>query len=152
MSTSYSAGVILGVKLSEIGVNAEFVSVPYQVHDKKGNLTGKTDYENSWKINFQDKEVPYEYDRLYSDVIEEIIGMKTPLGMFDNRDEDKSDIDKLIIGVDVVNRNYNDWNILKEINILDNSFIDKFELVKAELEKQFGVNVNPKLYFYFKVS
>jgi hypothetical protein len=152
MSTSYSAGVILGVKLSEIGFNVEFVSVPYQVHDKKGNLTGKTDYENSWKVNFQDKDVSYEYDRLYCDVIEEIIDIKNPLVVFDNRGDDNSDIDKLIIGVDVVNRGYNDWNILKEIKIVDHSFEDKFELVKAELEKQFGVNVNPKLYFYFKVS
>ena len=122
MSTSYSAGVVLGVKLSDIGFNAELVSVPYQVHDKKGKPTGKFENEELWKVNFQGNDVPYEHgNRLYYDIIEEIIGMKTPLVMFDNRDwnEEIANVDKIIIGVDIVNSDDGDYNVVEEINIVD---------------------------------
>lgn len=150
MSTSYSAGVILGVKLSEIGFNAELVSVPYEIHDKKGKPTGKFENDKLWKIDFQGNDVPYEHgDSLYYDAIEEIIDMKSPLVIFDNRDwnEENSNIDKIVIGIDIVNSDDDDYNFVEEINVGS-----EFEFIKAELEKQFGVNVNPKLYYYFKIS
>lgn len=150
MSTSYNSGVVLGVKLSEIGFNSEFISVPFEVHDKKGKPTGKFEKEKSWKINFQGKETIQE--ELYSDTIDELLNIQKPLSVFDNRGYDEKTDDKIVIGIGVASRDYNDYSGVKEINILDNSFVDKFELVKSELEKQFGVNVNPKLYFYFEIG
>ena len=144
MSTSYSAGVILGVKLDDLGVKIEKISVPYEVHDKKGKPTGKIEYEKSTKITFQGKESVEE--KLYSDVLEELIDVKKPLGFLD-MSYDKFDFDKVVVGLNIVDRSYDDWNILTEISI-----DGKLELVKSELMKQFGVDVEPKLYFYFQVS
>jgi hypothetical protein len=143
MSTSYSAGVVLGVKLDELGLKVENISVQYEVHDKKGKPTGKIEYEKSWKINFQGKETVD--DNLYSDVVEELLGIKKPLELLDIS-YDKFNVDK-VVGINIVDRDYDDWNVVKEISI-----DGKLELVKSELKKQFGVDVEPKLYFYFEVS
>jgi len=144
MSTSYSAGVVLGVKLDELGLKVEKISVPYEVHDKKGKPTGKTDYEKSWKINFQGNETVD--DHLYSDVIENLLDIKKPLELLD-MSYDKFNVDKVVVGVTIVDRDYDDWNVVKELKPEE-----KFELVKSELKNQFGVDVEPKLYFYFQVS
>ena len=144
MSASYSAGVVLGVKLDELGLKVEKISVPYEVHDKKGKPTGKIEYEKSWKINFQGKETVEE--KLYSDSIENILDIKKPLEILD-MSYDKFNVDKVVVGITIIDREYDDWNVVKELPIDGN-----FELVKSELKNQFGVNVEPKLYFYFQVS
>lgn len=146
MSTSYYAGVVLGVKLDELGVKVETSSIPYNVHDRKGNPTGEIEYERSVKISFQGKESINK--RFYSDVFEELIDIKKPLEFFDlNGGYEDFNIDNLVVGINTVNRGSNDWNILKEISI-----DDKLEIVKSELMTQFGIDVEPKLYFYFQVS
>ena len=146
MSTSYNAGVILGVKLDEIGFTAELISTPYQVHNKKGEPTGKTEYEKNWQFNFQGEEINSEGSDIYSDFIEDIINIKKPLKLMDISYEG-SDIDNIIIGATIVSNGYNDYQLLKEIDT-----VSKFDLVKSELKAQFGVDVEPKLYFYFNVS
>lgn len=146
MSTNYNAGVILGVKLDEIGFTAELISTPYQVHNKKGEPTGKTEYDKNWQLNFKGEEIGSEGERLYSDFIEEIIDIKKPLKFIDISYDD-SDIDNMIIGIKIASNGYNDYSVLKEIEVSD-----KIELVKSELKSQFGVDVEPKLYFYFNVS
>jgi hypothetical protein len=144
MSTSYDSGVILGVKLFEIGVEIENISIPYVVHNRKGIPTGIIDHDKSVKITFQGKESIEK--KVYSEVIEELINVKKPL-IFQNISYDECDIDNIIIGINIVNREYDDWNIVKEISI-----DDKVDFVKAELKNQFGVDVEPKLYYYFQVS
>jgi hypothetical protein len=146
MSTSYNSGVILGVKLSEIDFKAELVSVPYDVFDKKGKKTGKIEYDKSWKFTFKGVENIEEGDGLYSDSIEEIINVQKPLNFW-NLDYENSDFDNMIVGIDLVSRNYNDWSVLKEVDAKD-----QFDFVKNELKNQFGVDVEPKLYYYFQIS
>lgn len=150
MSTTYSAGVILGVKIIDIGFKAEFITTPYVVHDKKGNPTGKIDNEHYWKFNFQGTETIEEEEeqRLHDETIEEIIGLKKPLEIFNiNSYYENNDIDKVIIGVSLTHKSYDDYHYLEELN--PNIY---FELIKSELNSQFGVDVDPKLFFYSEVS
>lgn len=149
MSTSYNAGVILGVKLSEIGFNAKLNADKYEIHDRKGNKIGKFDTDYSWELDFQGNKSKYDDRKLYSDTIEEIINVDMPLELFDNNDSycDDTDINKFIIGINISERDYDDYNCLEEINPNEN-----MNLVKSEIKKQFNVDVEPKLYFYFNVS
>ena len=149
MSTSYNAGVFLGVKLSEIGFNAKLNADKYEIHDRKGNKIGKFDTDYSWELDFQGNKSKYDDRKLYSDTIEEIINVDMPLELFDNNDSycDDTDINKFIIGINISERDYDDYNCLEEINPNEN-----MNLVKSEIKKQFNVDVEPKLYFYFNVS
>jgi len=149
MSTSYNSGVILGVKLSDIGFNAKLNADKYEIHDRKGNKTGKFDTEYSWDINYQGNKTKYDSKRLYSDTIEDVINIEMPLELFDNNNSynDDINIDKFIIGIDIAERDYDDYDCLTEINP-----DEKMDLVKSEIKKQFNVDVEPKLYFYFNVS
>lgn len=148
MSATYSAGVILGVKLIDIGFKAEFIKTPYKVHDKKGKPTGEIDTEYTWKFNYQGKETIDEGQQLYNETIEEIIDLKKPFEIFNiNNYYADSDIDKVVVGINISNRSWDDYHHLEEINP-----DDKFQLVKDELKKQFGIDVEPKLYFFAEVS
>lgn len=148
MSTTFSSGVILGVKLIDIGFTAEFITTPYVVHDKKGKPTGKIEKDYSWKFNYKGTETIEEGEKIYEESIEDIIDIKSPLEFFNNNDHySHYDINKVVIGVNITNRNYDDYHYVEEINQKN-----KFELVKAELKNQFGVDVEPKLYFFARVS
>ena len=147
MSATFSAGVILGVKLIDIGFKAEHIVAPYKVHDKKGKPTGEIDKDHSWKINYKGKEIVEDGKKLYIDAIEEIIDHKKPLELFDINDYYADyNIDKVVLGINITNRDYDDYHHLEEISL------DKFELVKNELIRQFGVYVEPKMYFFATVS
>lgn len=149
MSTSYNSGVILGVKLSEIGFNAKLNANKYEVHDRKGKPTGKFDTDYTWTLNFQSNETEYNHRSLYSDVIEDIINIEMPLELFDNNSsyQDDTNFDKFIIGIEIAERDYDDYNCLNEFD--PNK---KLDIVKSEIKNQFNVDVEPKLYFYFNVS
>lgn len=147
MSTTFSAGVILGVKLIDIGFKAEFISTPYEIYDKKGKPTGKFETDYSWKFNYKGVETIDEEKQLYNEAIEEIIEFKKPLELFNVNDYyTDSDIDKVVIGINITDRDYDDYHYLEELSK------DKFELVKNELKSQFGVDIEPKLYFFATVS
>lgn len=151
MSTSYNSGVVLGVKLPEIGFNIEKISTKFEIHDKRGNPTGKFEYETSFKFTYKGVEVPEEKlfnSDLYPDSIADFLKMKNPLKMFHVDYENDDDfIDNTIIGVSIVKNHYNEYHFMKEI-----SFDDKIDLVKNELKSQFDVDVEPELYYYFEVS
>jgi hypothetical protein len=66
MSVSYSAGVILGVRIAEIGLKVERISTNFEIHDKKGKPTGKFDQEVSWKISYNGQENIEEGERFYN--------------------------------------------------------------------------------------
>jgi hypothetical protein len=140
MSVSYHAGVILGVKVAELGFNVEKISTPFEIHDKKGNPTGKFDREILYKMTFQDKEKIV--DEMYLEYVEEMISTKKPL-VVHNPNYDDLDIDNIIIGIDIVHSGYDDWNLLKEFSL------DEFSTVTTEIKNQYGVDVEPKMYFYF---
>jgi hypothetical protein len=72
--------------------------------------------------------------------------IKRPL-MIRNCDYEKPGIDNVIIGIKLAQNAYDEWNLLEEIDYNDN-----VDIVKNELKNQFGVDVEPKLYFYFNVS
>ena len=141
MSTSYYSGVVLGVKLKDIGFEIENISESYDMFDKKGKRTGEIGYDKSVKLTFNGRK--REMPNLYSDVVEELINIKHPL-IFLDTSINMFDIDNVIIGINLVNRSYDDWNILKELKVENN-----INIVKNELKNQFGVDVEPKLYFYF---
>ena len=148
MSCSYNAGVILGVKLDKIGFKAELVKVPYEVFDKKGKPTGKFDYDSSWKITFKDEEKIEDGERLYTDTIYDIDKVNKPLKFID-LNNDGFFIDNIIIGINLAKKGYGYEDILEE-------FGSKYDaaklLIVEECKKQFGVDVEPELYFYFNVS
>lgn len=147
MSTTFSAGVILGVKLIDIGLKAEFITAPYMVHDKKGKPTGKMEKDYSWKFNYKGVETIEEGKQIYEETIEDIIGIKPPLDFFNINDYYSDyDVDKVVIGINIIDRDYDDYHYLEELSL------DKFELVKNELKSQFGVDIEPKLYFFATVS
>lgn len=154
MSTSYNAGVILGVKLNEIGFNAKLNRNKYEVYDRKGNKTGKFDTDYSWEIDFQGNKSTYNYRKLYQDVIEDIINIDMPLELFDNNNPyvDDIDIDNFVLGIDISEKGYDDNYVLMEIRKLEIDTNEKMKLVKSELKKQFNVDIEPKLYFYFNIS
>jgi len=143
MSTSYNCGVILGVTASDLGLKIEKSLIPYEIHDKKGKPTGKFGKEETAKITYLDKE-RIEND-LYFEYIEELITVKKPLKIF-NLDYEDIDPESILIGIEVVNNGYNDWNVIKKIDLSENP------VIKEEIKKQFGLDIEPELYFYFNVS
>lgn len=149
MSTSYNAGVVLGVKLSELGYFAKLKSEKFQVHDKKGKPTGKFENDYSWEITFNGKTDIEAGETFYIENIEDRLNMKKPIEIVNvNYYDDGVDIEKFVIGVVLSENNYDEYFCLKEIDI-----VNKLGEVKAEFNKQFGIdNINLKLYFYFKVS
>lgn len=126
MSTSYNSGVILGVKITDIGFSIEEILNEYEVHDKKGKPTGKFETEKLFKL----------------------ISTSSPLKILNiNGDYNKFSIENVIIGINIINRGYNQYNLVEEIR-LD----DKIEIFKNEILSQFGVDVEPKLFYYFQIS
>mgnify|MGYP001769078380 CR=1 FL=1 len=145
MSTSIYSGVILGVKISEIGFKAECMSNKFEIHDKKGNPTGKFETETSWKISFNNQEKTV--DKLYEDIVSQLIDTKNPLTIINcnNFNDDNFDIDKVIIGIEIAKNGYDSWYKFKEIE-------PNFDSIKTELKNQFDVDVQPKLYYYLNTS
>ena len=147
MSTSYNSGVFLGIKLIDIGYNVEKVINSFEVHDKKGNPTGKFENEDSWKHTFNGKEKLE--DKLYIEDIENISNVKKPLEVFNQNDDySEFDMDNVVIGIDIVKNNYDEYYCLKEISDISS----QIDLVKSIIRKQFNIEVEPKLYYYFSVS
>ena len=143
MGVSCYSGVVLGVKLSEIGFNVETLSDRFEIHDKRGVPTGKFETEHSTKINYKGQET-IKKGRLYLEYIEDLIDVKPPLVFFNINYED-FDIDNVVIGVELVKRGYDDWTMLREINI-------NMDSVKNLFLVQLGLNIEPKLYYYFRSS
>ena len=145
MSCSYHSGVILGVMVTELGFETERISSKFEIHDKKGNPTGKFEEEVSWKLKFQDKEKSVE--RIYGEYVEEMVKVKGPLKYLDENYDDWS-VDEVFVGISLVSRGYDDWHIVKEIP----DYNEQYQMVKDEIKSQFGVDVEPKLYFHFTIS
>ena len=143
MSTSYNCGVILGVTASDLGLKIEKTLTPYEIHDKKGNPTGKFEKEETCKLSYLGKE--RIESSLYFEYVEELITVNKPLELF-NLDYEDIDPESILIGIEVVNNGYNNWNVIKKIDLSENS------VIKAEIKKQFGLDIEPELYFYFNVS
>lgn len=142
MSTSYNAGVILGVKASDLGLKIQEFTNTYEVHDKKGNPTGKFEKEIIKKMTFNYKVI--ERERLYNEDFENMVDVKKPLYVFYNYEE--LNADNIIVGIYLSQRSYNDYNIINEISL------DRKEEIKNEIKNQFGIDIEPKLYFYFYIS
>jgi hypothetical protein len=144
MSTSYNAGVILGVTLTDIGLKIEDVKEKFEVHDKKGNPTGKFDFEVKIKLSFKDKEVIL--DHFYpEDDIEKFLNLKLDKDFkIIMADYDNPNSDNILIGKRIVENGYNEWWCLEEIR--DDSFSIVYDKIKEIAD------VKPKKYFYFNVT
>jgi len=146
MGVDYYSGVIMGVRLSDIGFKIEQTSNRYEVHDKKGNPTGKFETEDKYKISFRNEEKIL--DEIYNEEIETICNIKSPLTYHNNNEYDSDfDIDEVVIGISLATGGDDEWCSLKEVDISK-----KIELIRNEIFKQFGINIEPKLYFYSYVS
>lgn len=145
MSTSYNSGVVLGVKISDIGFSVEKILNEFEVHDKKGKPTGQFESEKMFKLIF--KNYISVVEEIYCDMLDEIISPNSPLEILDiNSYYSEYSIDNVIIGIPIVNREYNQYNLVEEIDL------EKSETFKAEIKSQFGVDVEPKLFYYFQIS
>ena len=152
MSVTYSSKVILGVRISDLGLKIEKISNRFEIHDIKGKPTGKFEDEISWKISFKGKEITEEGVNFYFEDFVEYSGIlpeiNSPLSISNcNHYDEEFDIDKVIIGVIIAERDYGKYNLLKEIEIEEN-----IDLVKDEFEHQFGVDIEPKVFFYCNIS
>jgi len=146
MGVDYNSGVILGVTLSDLGFKIEQSKEKFEVHDKKGNPTGKFDFETKFKLSFEGKEKIF--DGLYFEYIEELVDLKgkgSKLEIF-NIDCEDIDTDKIIVGIKVARRGYNDWNLVKEIPQ------DQYSTVEGDLRFNLNSQIKPKFYFYFYSS
>jgi hypothetical protein len=146
MGADYYSGVILGVKVTDLGLKIEKISTPYEIHDKKGIPTGKLGSDVSYKVTFKDKEKVVEH--IYLEYIEQILAkyLTKPLQLLHESCGDRFDIDDVIIGVKLVKKGYDDWNMIKEIPM------NSYSTIKNAIKNQFDSNVDPKMYFYFNVS
>lgn len=145
MSVDYNSGVVLGLTLAEVGFKIEKLKEKFEVHDKKGNPTGKFDTEIKYKLSFNGEEKVYDY--LYFEYIEEMLEpylKSSKLTIFNCNYED-IDIDSIIVGKTVVKRGYDDWNVVKEIPM---GMSDVYDVLKFKL----NVDKMPKFYFYFNAS
>jgi hypothetical protein len=146
MSTSYNAGVIIGVKLESIGFNAELKTTSFEVHDKKGNPTGVFEDEKNWEITFKGNTTSTSGMNIWNDLFDDIIEPVGRLSIYDFRVKNDN-ADNVIIGNRVVTNDYYSGNTLSEFDPTE-----KIQIVKDEILKQYGVEVDPKLYFYFEIS
>lgn len=148
MSVSYNAGVILGVSLADLGFKIEPIVNKYEIHDRKGKPTGKFDTEKTFKLSFQGKE-KIVYD-VYLEDVEEMIGLNSPLKLFQNDYNHYEKIETYTVGIQVVSNGYDEWNVLKEIPQ------DSFSTVFNSLESQFEMSKNGfihiKYFFYFNAG
>lgn len=150
MSTSYNSGVILGVKITDIGFSIEEILNEYEVHDKKGKPTGKFETEKLFKLTFKDlvSVVPNVHYDIFDEMLDDTISTSSPLTILNiNGEYYNFSIENVIIGINIINRGYNKYNLVEEIQ-LD----DKIEIFKNEILSQFGVDIEPKLFYYFQIS
>lgn len=143
MSVDYNSGVVLGLTLAEIGFKIEKLKEKFEIHDKKGNPTGKFGTETTYKLSFNGEEKVY--DDLYLEYVEEMLepylkSSKT-LSVF-NLDYEDVNSDSIIVGKKVVKRGYDDWNVVKEIPMETSDVYDG-------LKSKFNIDKMPKFYFYF---
>lgn len=142
MSTSYNAGVILGVRLSDLGFKIEPISTKFEIHDKKGIPTGKFDTERTFKLSFRGEE--RIVDEVYLEYVEEMVTLNKPLKLFQSDYDKYDEIETYTVGIQVASNGYNDWNVLKEISQ------DSFSTVFNAVKNQFDVtDMNKVKYFFF---
>lgn len=146
MSVSYNAGVILGVSLSDLGFKIEPILNKFEIHDKKGQPTGKFDTEKTFKLSFRG--VEKIVDDVYLEDVEEMVNVNKPLELFQSDYNQYDEIETYTVGIRVVSNGYNEWNILKEIPQ------DSFSTVYNAVNKQFGVSdmTKVKWFFYFNAG
>lgn len=146
MSVDFNAGVIMGVSLKDLRFKIEKIKEKFELHDKKGKPTGKFDYDVKFKISFNDQEKIF--DELYYEHIEEMFDLKDSKLKLHNVDYEDISEDNIILGIKLVKRGYDDWNVVKEIPQ------DKYSTVLNEFKK-LNLNVENesiKLYFYFNAG
>jgi len=142
MGASYHSGVVVGVRIEEIGFVVNKVSNRFEVHDKKGRPTGTFQSEEVWKVNFDGQE--HLMENLYDEDIENIIGIKPfSLEIININDYDNLCLDDIIIGVNIIEGGGDDDTLIPF------TYENQIKTVKEELFKQFGLDIEPKMYFYF---
>lgn len=146
MGVDYYSGVILGVSLSDIGFKSEKRTHRYEVHDKYGKPTGKWNTEFVWELKYKDQDKLIGTDKVYSEDVEEIINIIPPLVLHINGYDDSFDSNNVLIGKSLVGYN-GEYDTVDEFE-----YQDDIELVKNEIMKQFGVDIKPKMFFYFYSS
>jgi hypothetical protein len=146
MGVDYYSGVILGISLSDIGFKAEKRTHRYEVHDKYGKPTGKWNTEFVWELKYKDQEKLIGTQKVYSEDIEEILNIIPPLELHINGYDDDFDADNVLIGTQLVGYS-SDYDIVKEFK-----YKDDIEIVRNEIMKQFGIDIEPKMFHYFYSS
>jgi hypothetical protein len=143
MGASYYAGVILGLKLSDIKeLKVEHKSESYEIHDKRGNPTGKFDTETKTIVRFGDRMIVCD-DSFGG--IEKLINPQKPL-IFIDQSYEGFQFETAFIGIELVKNGYDEWNMNKEFDPNDDR-----QMIKDEFLKQFGMDIEPRTYFYFNV-
>jgi hypothetical protein len=146
MGVDYYSGVILGVSLSDIGFKSEKRTHRYEVHDKYGKPTGNWKTEFVWGLKYKDQDKLIGTEKVYFEDVEEILNIAPPLELHINGDDDPFDSDNALIGKKLIGYNQ-DYDIVEEFK-----YQDDIELVKNEILKQFGIDIKPKMFFYFYSS
>lgn len=141
MGSDYYSGVVVGIQIDEIGFDAEKISNRFEVHDKKGKPTGRFQTEEVWKVKFKGEEQLLE--TLYEEDIENIIGIKKPLEIININEYDNLYIDDILIGLTIVDGSGDDDTVVPF------EYENQMKIVKELLFEQFGLVIEPKMYFYF---
>ena len=157
MGISVNPIVIVGIPLSEL-VKIEKTEEQYDVYDKRGNKTGETGvditYRFSLKKNGKEMAFTQENDKIYSDSFEEFGLEEYPsdgkFGIF-TTNYDSNDFETFIVGVKLleVNAMYTD-EMLSSINL--DKVTEAMFKVKNILSTDFSVYSHPKLYLYGNAS
>lgn len=139
MGSDYYSGVVVGVKIEEIGFDAEKISNRFEVHDKKGKPTGKFQTEEVWKVKFKEEERLLE--KLYEEDIKNITNIKEPLEIINFNDFDNLYLDDILIGLTIVDGG--------DDTVVPFEYENQIKAVKELLFEQFDLVIEPKMYFYF---
>jgi len=108
MSASYNAGVVLGVTLTDIGLKIEELKEKFEIHDKKGNPTGKFDFEVKTKLSFKNKEVVLDHFYPEED-IKNFLNLEPGKIKIIITDYDDPNSDNILIGMVIVKKGYNSF-------------------------------------------
>ncbi len=152
MGFSASPTIIIGIEASEI-INVKVETETYDIHDQKGNKTGKVGTDNiivlSAKVN--GKDVIKREEKLYSDSAAELLGLidspnDKSFGVINTVYDGKQDVEKCIVGIPLVSIDIMYGQSIGSVSPVELS--DAISEVKSKCKDMFEKDIEPKIFIY----
>jgi len=146
MSSHPYAGLILGIKLSDIKeLSIEISTETFEIYNRRGNPTGVFDTERVYKLKYKNKERTINRICLTDFIVLLELDQTIELyNLFDDYSDVELSLDSIILGHKIHSKYYLTDKFFDEIKLNN----DDLKLIKANINHQIGYEIEPKLYLY----